>query len=415
MKVLWITNIKLPSLNLFLGENKSSIGGWMSSLLLSIKERKDIEIAVATFDKRNDLLDIVVEGVRYFLIPTYGHHPHKYNKRLESEWKRINELYQPDIVHIHGTEFPHGLAWVKANGGKNVCVSIQGLVSVYSRYYNTGSKLDYLPLTFRDLIRIDWISKQRKNFAKRGNYEIELLKSVNNIIGRTDWDRVHSWSINPEANYHYCGETLRELFYNRRWIYENCRPYSIFVSQGHYPVKGLHKMLEALPLILSFFPTAHLYVGGENILGKPWYRKTSYAVLLKRIMKKYSISDHVSFVGMLNEEKMCEQYLNSNVFVLPSSIENSPNSIGEAQVLGMPFVASYVGGVPEIVQNNPDHLYRYNEIEMLAEKICKIFEKGEKIKNPIIDISRYDKDLNTNTLINIYKRIINNVCVNIII
>ena len=56
---------------------------------------------------------------------------------------------------------------------------------------------------------------------------------------------------------------------------------------------------------------------------------------------------------------MCDRYLKSNLFVCCSAIENSPNSLGEAQLLGMPYVASFVGGVPEIAGMNADVLYRF--------------------------------------------------------
>jgi glycosyltransferase involved in cell wall biosynthesis len=41
---------------------------------------------------------------------------------------------------------------------------------------------------------------------------------------------------------------------------------------------------------------------------------------------------------------MKSEYLNCKVFVSPSPIENSPNSVWDAEILGVPTVASYVGG-----------------------------------------------------------------------
>lgn len=48
---------------------------------------------------------------------------------------------------------------------------------------------------------------------------------------------------------------------------------------------------------------------------------------------------------MLDEKQMVQQYLNANVFVLASAVENSPNSLNEAMITGTPCIVSYVGGI----------------------------------------------------------------------
>ena len=71
---------------------------------------------------------------------------------------------------------------------------------------------------------------------------------------------------------------------------------------------------------------------------------------------------------------MITEYLNAHLFICPSSIENSPNSLGEAQLLGVPVIAAYVGGTPDMVAHNETGLlYRFEEVEMLAEHIRNIF------------------------------------------
>lgn len=108
---------------------------------------------------------------------------------------------------------------------------------------------------------------------------------------------------------------------------------------------------------------------------------------------------------------MCEYYLRSNVFICPSSIENSPNSLGEAQLLGMPYIASFVGGIPEIVNWNPSILYRFEEYEILAQKICKIFENKDNFTD-MCDLTRYDANINCSTLLGIYDEIYKSTSIN---
>lgn len=384
------------------------VGGWMYSSLKRLKNNSNHQFAVATVYPGNEFISKQIDDITFYLLPLKGKKADHYNKHLEPFWKDIKGTIRPDVVHIHGSENPHGLSYIQSCGSDKVVVSLQGIVSVYSRYYTAG--IDYKTIkkcyTLRDLIKNGGILRGQANFERRGRYEIELLQEVNHIIGRTDWDKAHTSAINPNATYHYCGETLRDPFYNHKWNYSNCQPHSIMVSQASYPIKGLHYLLKALPIILRQYPDTIIYVAGRNIQTLPFYRNTDYDKYIKKLIRTLNLNNNVIFTGPLDENQMCDRYLKSNVFVSPSSIENSPNSLGEAQLLGMPYVASFVGGVPEIVNWNQDVLYRFEEYEMLALKICKIFEAKDNFKD-ISDLSRYDGDKNCEDLLNIYTRILN--------
>ena len=74
------------------------------------------------------------------------------------------------------------------------------------------------------------------------------------IIGRTDWDKTHVWSVNPRAHYHFCNENLRSSFYLcNTWQYDKCQKYRIFLSQAASPLKGIQKVINALPSVLKYF------------------------------------------------------------------------------------------------------------------------------------------------------------------
>jgi glycosyltransferase involved in cell wall biosynthesis len=106
---------------------------------------------------------------------------------------------------------------------------------------------------------------------------------------------------------------------------------------------------------------------------------------------------------------MKENLLLSNVFVSPSSIENSPNSICEAQMLGVPIVASFVGGVPDFIPTKNFGLtYRFEDVEMLAQKICECFETSKIFDSTLMVETarkRHNKAENLRVLIDIYKTI----------
>ena len=117
------------------------------------------------------------------------------------------------------------------------------------------------------------------------------------------------------------------------------------------------------------------------------------------------------FTASLDAESMKEQFLRSHVFVCPSALENSPNSVGEAMLLGVPCVAADVGGVHNILVNGGDGLlYPKGSIEGLSEKIIETFEK-ELITDMYSQNARrharetHDADQNYYKMIRIYREI----------
>lgn len=411
MKVLWITNIMMPPICEALGLGVPVVGGWMYSSAKRLLQNGNIELTVAcTSRSSQEFVDNTIDGVRYFVLPLRYRTADKPHAFMQEYWKKVNKEVKPDVVHLHGTEFAHGLDYLRANGSDNVVVSIQGLVSVYYYYYYYGGIRERVVrkyFTLVDLLRRNTMVDGAKNFARRGKVEREIIRRVNHVIGRTEWDKTHVWEINPNAKYHFCSETLRDEFYKHEWSYDKCEKHSIFISQAGYPLKGLHQILEALPLVLKYYPDTKIYIAGKDITNKkPWYQYVGYGKYIRHLIKKHNLKDHIFFTGSLNEQQMCERYLKSNLFVCPSSIENSPNSLGEAQLLAMPYLASYVGGSMDLVGSNITSLYRFEETVMLAKKICEIFAKDRFESNREEIRWRYDAEKNLRDLLAVYEEIL---------
>ena len=107
------------------------------------------------------------------------------------------------------------------------------------------------------------------------------------------------------------------------------------------------------------------------------------------------------------------QLLKSNVFVSSSVIENSPNSVGEAMLIGTPVISSFVGGVSNMIDHGISGLlYPCDQPNILASYILEILNND----NFAIKLSKharekgfeiYDIKKNVDTIKNIYNTIIN--------
>jgi glycosyltransferase involved in cell wall biosynthesis len=339
-------------------------------------------LAVAALYKPRAPRKLQGARITHYLLPGLVRSRYAYDKALLGQWRWVLEDFRPDIVHIHGTEYAYGLplAQTARDMGIPVVVSIQGLISVYARHYLAGipEVTALFSRTLLDNLRFTGMWEGRHRFLVRAPMEAELLRTVRHVMGRTRWDYANVRAIAPGMVYHLCRESLRDPFYAGGWSLDAVERHTIFCSQATYPVKGLHLLLEALRLLRRDVPDVRLLVAGPDITGgtgwKSRLRRTGYGAYLQRLIRKYNLEDCVRFTGSLDAEGMAAHMARAHVFTLNSSIENSPNSLGEAQLVGTPCVAAFVGGVADMVRDGEDGLlYNYLEPAVLAEQLLRMF------------------------------------------
>lgn len=393
MRVLWLCNIMLPMVAEKLQMESNVKEGWITGILTRlIAEGKEsgITLGIAFPAEENlahfhDVYLFQNTPVECFGFYEDMDHLEQYQPKLERRMEEIIDQFQPDIVHIFGTEYPHALSMARVfSHPKRLLVGIQGIISWYEKDYLADLPREvYESRTFRDIIRRDSILQQRRKYAERGRMEVETVRITGNITGRTEYDRNFTEKTNPDAVYYPMNETMRPCFYEGAWDFEKCEKHRIFVSQADYPIKGFHYLLRALPAVLKEFPDTKVYVAGNNILRRNGMidriKVSAYAKYLEKLMKEHAVKDKVLFLGKLSAEQMKEQYLKCHVFVCPSVLENSPNSVAEAMLLGTPVVAARVGGIPSMIKDRREGLlYTGNDVDKLAETIIELW-KDESI------------------------------------
>lgn len=397
-------------------------GGWISSMIESLAAEPDIALGCCfPVPGIAEPAAGTHRGVFYCGVPAKGSFTLEADPSETPRYAEAIRRFCPDAVHLFGTESAAALPFLSACGGAGLlpraAVHLQGICAAIAAAYEAGLPERVLNRrTLRDLLRRDGILAQKANFEARAKNEALILRSVAHAIGRTGWDRAQALAINPNLVYHACNESLRDGFYRAQWNREAAAPHTIFFSQGNYPLKGLHTLLPALPRLAERFPDVRLVVAGgdptrraEGLRGRLLI--DSYGAFLREQIARFSLKDRVEFTGPLDEAGMLEKYLGCGVFVSSSALENSPNSVAEAMLLGVPLVATSVGGVPSMAEDGADaRLVAFNDVPALADAIADTFEDTETTDRLRMHareraLVAHDRRRNAETLIAIYREI----------
>jgi glycosyltransferase involved in cell wall biosynthesis len=123
---------------------------------------------------------------------------------------------------------------------------------------------------------------------------------------------------------------------------DNSRPlrnrYKIIYLGGSAKSKGIFDLLCAVAKLMPEFPATTLVCGGIGDMNE-----------ITQAAKKLGIEENVETVGWIENEKKSFLLNTASIYVLPSYHEGLPMGILEAMALGLPIVASNVGGIPDVV------------------------------------------------------------------
>ena len=415
VRVLWICNLIIPEFCEAYNVKTTVLEGWMSGMYREIRRHQEYEIACCfPIIDESRMKSGNIDGMRF-----YSFHAAMNKKGFKGngvyEFLNIYKFFKPDIIHIWGSEYYHSKAAVMAAKelgiSDRVIIHVQGLVSACSKYYNYGVAEEW-----RNYICNGYPSMKmgEKDFSERGHVEIESLKSATLVLGRTSWDKAVLQEVAPDVDYRYCGEILRQNFYkSAAWNIGKVKRHSLFFSQANYPIKGIHLIIPAIAKLREYYPDLSVIIAGNSKIAMGTYEaETPYDRYLLKLMDEYGLRQIISFKGLIQADEMIENYLLAHAFVCPSTIENSSNSIGEAQILGTPVVASYTGGTPDLVQHGETGLlYQMDADYMFLSCVRKIFENDDfavNISNAerVVSAKRHDPQTVCGQLLAVYREIV---------
>ncbi|WP_148882922.1 glycosyltransferase [Thermococcus aciditolerans] len=270
--------------------------------------------------------------------------------RKFSEYIRKNKI-EFDLIHGH-TTWPQG--YVAAKLGKEfgvpVVLTIHEDRDWFLKEYNSKNE------------KIYWTWRNADALIRVNKKDVPLLKEFNSNV----------YPIPNGFNPSKLPPLTQEVSRLRLGLPLNKK---IIFSLGNLVErKGFHYLIEAMSKILKTRNDVLCFIGGDG----PWKGK------LQNQINSLSLQNHVKLLGFVPDEKLALWMNATDVFVLPSLNEGNPTVMFEALGVGLPFVGTAIGGVPEIiVSEDYGLLCPPADPECLAEKILIAIDKEwdrEKIR-----------------------------------
>lgn len=338
----------------------------------------------------------------------------KRDLNLEKKLSEIIKNEQPDVIDVQGVEFSFGNSLINCNIDIPFCVTLQGFASSCAKVYTKGVPLKELLLgrTKNDNRHLKGIFERKIFMYIRHIKEKRIIRKAKYCIGRTHFDKAEAKKINPDIKYFSCNRFLRSDFYSYKWDVQKTEKHKIFGIQSGVPYKGLHYAIKVIAKLKESYPDIVLEVPGGFRIDEPLSTITSYPKYIGELIDEYNVRENIKFLPPLNPEQMAQHLMTSRVFYQYSLIENSPNSLAEAQIMGVPVVASDVGGTSSYVEDGVSGiLFESDNIDECVENISRIFEDDELClrladNEKKIALERHNIKINTEKLFSIYQDIL---------
>ncbi len=335
--------------------------GWIGALFEQLKINNNTSIELGVLFNSSQKVKDCIDGVTYYAIPSkkpqgikkWMYYLRNYKKLSHLDYfDEISEIindFKPDIIHLWGVE--NTLSSVCHYKKIPVIVHLQGLLcQCYETYY--PYKMNEYSFKYDIFSKREWIFNNGINFLGnemqvRAEIEKKHMADVPAVMGRTEWDERYAKFCNPNIKYFHVDEALRSEFYNSpTWDKNRGNKFIVYSTISETIYKGLDVVLKAADILKSYnYFDFEWRIAGIN-------PNSEFVKEFEKIVGIKCSNVNVKLLGKQSPEQLINGLLESDLYVHPSYIDNSPNSLCEAQYLGVPCCSTNVGGVSSLLQNN---------------------------------------------------------------
>lgn len=381
-------------------------GSWIEALEKIFKRYlPDVELGI-TFEHQDEVFKVNREGVTYYPIHIQRTSSPKNNyELLRPHYLKVIDDFKPDIIHCFGTERWHYGLMAKEVKVPFV-IHIMGFMNIYD-------PMDEIVLHQHDYIKyfsynpIKYLIHKREYKTKHENQELErdVMTANKYFMGRTEWDKNIVKYYSPGSTYYHCEEAIRDEIYNSpvKWKFHLRKKIKLITIGNAGSLKGNEMMLRTAWLLKNQFnfDFEWLYTSDEYKLS-----------FFEKVVGIKHDDVNIKLIGRLSASEIVTQLADADFYIHPAIIDNSPNTVCEAQLIGTPIISTNAGGIPSLIEDGETgFLYPYNEPHALAFKIMNLAGNKDDLEQVSdneyrVSHNRHNPERIAKEINNIYKTII---------
>lgn len=300
-----------------------------------------------------------VDGIavaRYF---SDGHNNLAMAKRLKDYIKRIKSE-KPDVCHLHTTSLfcfllylflrfyripslltVHGLVHVEQKNRVKQSLNLKSLVK-----YNFYSLVEFIFLSMVKEIIVD----------------TDYVKQIISSYGKSlkIWHTPICHVISQGIDDSYFQLSMDEKIQNQ-----------ILVVGAFSARKGYLSLLDAIKMVLDAGIKVKVFCCG--FIAEP-----SYFVEMQKKRYELGLDDCVEYLCGLQQDEILKQYKRSTVFLLYSQEESQGIVLCEAMAAGLPIVATKVGGIPYVIEDEVNGLLSdYADVYGFSKNVIRLLKDND--------------------------------------
>ncbi|AMR27346.1 hypothetical protein A0257_09735 [Hymenobacter psoromatis] len=347
MKVLWLAPYPHPL------EPAAHPVPWVGTLANLLKQEPGVELTILNWTHRiaEPVDEFDRDGMHFIYLktPTVRHDILTlYQRRIAIVRRYLRaHAHEYDLLHLHGSELQ--LPAMTAGLSVPQILSVQGIVSEYARK---------VPSPF-SMLKFLW--------TLAGYYEVKYLPTVHHFVCRTHWDKALTARLSPGCTIYHNWETIRPDFFTaaaQPAPPPTARPQALFVG-GNQVMKGFQELLIGFDRIRQEVDMKLVIVGRLS--------PADVVAVARHHGLRHVGPEHVECRPFQDGAGLAVLYRESFCLLHPSYIDNSPNSVCEAQLMGLPVVASDVGGVASLITDGETGLLCTLDPATLARQTLRLF------------------------------------------
>lgn len=225
---------------------------------------------------------------------------------------------QPHIIHGQGGGV-EGFLSVKC--GLPSIITFHGIMAVDAKF--KSRRLDRWRLALQSRIT-------ERTCAVKCDHAILISSYVEQVFGGL-----------LTAKRHYIPNAIGDQFFLTNRVEQ---PGRVLFAGRVIPIKGVIELVRAIAEV-NRHTSCELYLAGSLSSDEHYVRE------VRKEVEQLGIAARVHFLGLVNEERLIQEFSRAAVLVLPSFQENAPMVIEQAMAAGVPIVASRIGGIPSMIQH----------------------------------------------------------------